>query len=352
MKACKKLTALLAALTMLTGTAGLPVSAEEVTGTLGDTMTWTMDGDTVRCTWESASADGVETVIQGDTCTIEKGVYPWEEYQEWSNASANELTELLEANGYDPSAMGSEEKNAAIAELMPEAYAVRTAFTGIKHIVVSDGVTQLDAPLGFLGFGDSETVQLGNSVVSIGDSTFENTHCTRITLPDSLKIIGNQAFLNAGVKELTIPAGVEEIGDMALETDSALEKVTILSRDVDLTDTGLGYVSVWLETNPYRNENLVIYGYAGSTAEQYAADNAIPFVTLAETPVYGDVNLDGRVDITDAVLINKAIAGAVELSANQRHNSDVYADGELTTSDATTLLQFLVSMIKILPVTE
>lgn len=240
MKACKKLTALLAALTMLTGTAGLPVSAEEVTGTLGDTMTWTMDGDTVRCTWESASADGVETVIQGDTCTIEKGVYPWEEYQEWSNASANELTELLEANGYDPSAMGSEEKNAAIAELMPEAYAVRTAFTGIKHIVVSDGVTQLDAPLGFLGFGDSETVQLGNSVVSIGDSTFENTHCTRITLPDSLKIIGNQAFLNAGVKELTIPAGVEEIGDMALETDSTLEKVTILSRDVDLTDTGLG----------------------------------------------------------------------------------------------------------------
>ena len=29
MKACKKLTALLAALTMLTGTAGLPVSAAE-----------------------------------------------------------------------------------------------------------------------------------------------------------------------------------------------------------------------------------------------------------------------------------------------------------------------------------
>ena len=189
MKACKKLTAFLAALTMLTGMAGLPVSAEEMTGTLGDTMTWTVDGDTVRCTWESAAADGVEISIQGDTCTIEKGVYSWEEYQEWSNAAANELTELLEANGYDPSAMGSEEKNAAIAELMPEAYAVRTAFTGIKHIVVSDGVTQLDAPLGFLGFGDSETVQLGNSVVSIGDSTFENTHCTRITLPDSLKII-------------------------------------------------------------------------------------------------------------------------------------------------------------------
>ena len=214
------------------------------------------------------------------------------------------MTELLEANGYDPSAMGSEEKNAAIAELMPEAYAVRTAF--------------------------------------------ENTHCTRITLPDSLKIIGNQAFLNAGVKELTIPAGVEEIGDMALETDSTLEKVTILSRDVDLTDTGLGYVSVWLETNPYRNENLVIYGYAGSTAEQYAADNAIPFVTLAETPVYGDVNLDGRVDIQDAVLLAKAAAGTVTLNSDAKVNGDCDQDGTISQADAA--MQFLVHLVDELPV--
>ena len=171
------------------------------------------------------------------------------------------------------------------------------------------------------------------------------------TLPDSLKIIGNQAFLNAGVKELTIPAGVEEIGDMALETDSALEKVTILSRDVDLTDTGLGYVSVWLETNPYRNENLVIYGYAGSTAEQYAADNAIPFVTLAETPVYGDVNLDGRVDITDAVLLNKAVAGAVSLDSTAQKNADCDANNETGANDAILLLQFLVHIINSLPYT-
>lgn len=90
-------------------------------------------------------------------------------------------------------------------------------------------MTQLDVALGFLGLADAETVQLGNSLVSIGDSTFENTHCTQITLPDSLKTIGNHAFYDAGAKELTIPAGVEEIGDNALESDSTLEKVTILS---------------------------------------------------------------------------------------------------------------------------
>lgn len=350
MKGCRKWTALLAALAMLTGTAGLPVSAEEAAGTWGDTMTWTIDGDTVRCTWKSATADGVEISIKGDTCTIEKGVYPWEDYQAWSNAAANELTELLEANGYDPSVMGSEEMDTVVAELMPEGRAVQEAFAGIKHIVVSDTVTQLNAPLGFLGLGNSETVQLGNGLVSIGDSTFENTHCTQITLPDSLKAIGNNAFLEADVKELTIPAGVEEIGDNALECDSALEKVTILSRDVDLTDTGLGYVYVWLETNPHRNENLVLYGYAGSTAEQYAADNAIPFVALSEESLCGDVDLDGKVNIQDAVLLAKAASGTVALSSAALANADCNGDGAVDSTDATVLIQFLVHLVEALPV--
>ena len=63
----------------------------------------------------------------------------------------------------------------------------------------------------------------------------------------------------------------------------------------------------------------------------------------------GDANLDGRVDITDAVLLNKAIAGAVELDTNARQNGDCKQDGELTLEDAVTLLQFLVHVISSLP---
>ena len=109
-------------------------------------------------------------------------------------------------------------------------------------------------------------------------------------------------------------------------------------------------MSVWLETNPYRNENLVIYGYAGSTAEQYAADNAIPFVTLAETPVYGDVNLDGRVDIQDAVLLAKAAAGTVTLNSDAKVNGDCDQDGTISQADAAILMQFLVHLVDELPV--
>ena len=64
-------------------------------------------------------------------------------------------------------------------------------------------------------------------------------------------------------------------------------------------------------------------------------------------PLYGDVNCDGRVDITDAVLLNKAVAGAVTLeSAQQQANSDCDGNGELGSNDAVVLLKFLVALIK------
>jgi endoglucanase len=63
----------------------------------------------------------------------------------------------------------------------------------------------------------------------------------------------------------------------------------------------------------------------------------------------GDVNLDGRVDITDAVLLNKATAGAVNLNDQARLNADCNADDDVTASDATSLMKFLVHLITSLP---
>ena len=65
--------------------------------------------------------------------------------------------------------------------------------------------------------------------------------------------------------------------------------------------------------------------------------------------LYGDTNLDGRVDITDAVLLNKAVANAVTLSSAARQNSDCRQDGELTSDDAVVLMQFLVHIVTNLP---
>ena len=69
----------------------------------------------------------------------------------------------------------------------------------------------------------------------------------------------------------------------------------------------------------------------------------------AGATLYGDTNLDGRVDITDAVLLNKAAAGAVSLVAQAAKNADCNANGEVGSDDAVSLMKFLVQIIKNLP---
>lgn len=68
--------------------------------------------------------------------------------------------------------------------------------------------------------------------------------------------------------------------------------------------------------------------------------------------LYGDVNLDGRVDLTDAILLNKACSGAVEITGQSVLNADCDANGDIDTNDAIALLRFLVHIINSLPSAE
>ena len=90
-----------------------------------------------------------------------------------------------------------------------------------------------------------------------------------------------------------------------------------------------------------------------TTAATKATTKATTTKKTSEVPsstvLYGDTNLDGRVDITDAVLLNKAVANAVTLSSAARQNSDCRQDGELTSDDAVVLMQFLVHIVTNLP---
>lgn len=66
--------------------------------------------------------------------------------------------------------------------------------------------------------------------------------------------------------------------------------------------------------------------------------------------LYSDVNLDGKVDISDAVLLNKAASGMVTLNDQAAKNADCNDNSELGADDAVVLLQFLVHVENTLPV--
>ena len=87
-----------------------------------------------------------------------------------------------------------------------------------------------------------------------------------------------------------------------------------------------------------------------------AADTTAPDKTTTSTTTtgslskanYGDVNMDGVVDLLDAILLNKYMAGLVTLTDNQIANADCdHRDGvanNITDEDADTLMNFLLLM--------
>ena len=72
--------------------------------------------------------------------------------------------------------------------------------------------------------------------------------------------------------------------------------------------------------------------------------------TNTAIPFYGDVNLDGKVDILDAVYLNKYLATLIQFSDAQVANADCCQDGVLNDQDTTALMQFIILMIDDLPV--
>ena len=76
----------------------------------------------------------------------------------------------------------------------------------------------------------------------------------------------------------------------------------------------------------------------------------ITTTTNTAIPSYGDVNLDGKVDIVDAIFLNKYLATLIQFSDAQMANADCCQDGVLNDQDTTALMQFIILLIDDLPV--
>ena len=85
------------------------------------------------------------------------------------------------------------------------------------------------------------------------------------------------------------------------------------------------------------------------TTTTKATTTTITTTTNTAIPSYGDINLDGKVDILDAVFLNKYLATLVQFSDAQMANADCYQDGVLNDQDTTALMQFIVLLIDDLP---
>ena len=209
-------------------------------------------------------------------------------------------------------------------------------------------------------FTTEDTYGQEGEVVSVA------TNVTQLTVKHKEGKIPAGAYKDGKrLKEVTLEEGITLIEDDAFANCDNLEKI-VIPKSV----TGIHYMAFTYDTK------LTMYGYKDTYAEKYAEMFGFPFVALddSDTPpvttttttsttetttttaapitgglVCGDINLDGRVDITDAVLLNKFCSGAITLDDTAKKNADCNGDGEPGSGDAVVLLQFLVHIVDTLP---
>lgn len=184
------------------------------------------------------------------------------------------------------------------------------------------GETSLDIPATIDGLpvwviGDNmaseskslESVTIPDTVVKIGEFAFYYAkNLKSVSLPDSVAIIEHGAFFGTAIPEVPISSNIREIADQAFPhqyrnhsitipesaqyigfqdfcfydwQEGETITITILSRDVELSDEF--YVSEAFDSDGNRHIwDVVIRGYAGSTAAEYCAEHHVTMEVIPE----------------------------------------------------------------------
>ena len=226
-----------------------------------------------------------------------------------------------------------------------------STFFGCKNltsITILDGVTSI----GMSVFSSCESLTdiiIPNSVTSIEEDAFSNCKSlTSITIPNSVTSIENFVFLGcSSLTDVTIPDSVTSIGTWAFKDCSSLTSITIPNSVTSIGEAVFDNCNDL--TDIYYLDTKMKWKKISISEDAISPDVTIHFVEPA-TIVYGDVNLDGKVDILDAVFLNKYLATMVQFSDVQAANADCCQDDVLNEKDASALLQFVILLIDDLPV--
>lgn len=213
-------------------------------------------------------------------------------------------------------------------------------FDGIKTLTIETPGWVSEIPDGtFKNLLSLEKVTLGEGITKIGNEAFYGcNNLTTVIFPDSLTYIGDYAFTGCGFTSITL----------------SNESNGLTIRNSAFGSTGKCYG--WFRE--VKIPDFVINGY-GKVAADYAERKGFRFVDLSKGEeavtggtfdysvfLPGDVNLDGKVDIKDATLIQLYIADIKKLTPIQRSNAILYVYGsELSIDCATKIQKYLAGMI-------
>ncbi len=151
----------------------------------------------------------------------------------------------------------------------------------ITSVTIEEGVTNIGY-MAFLYCTNLTSVTIAKSVKSIESGAFYVcTSLKSVTIPDGVKSIGDSAFCACtSLTSVTIADSVTNISYGAFSSCPNLMSVTVPASVTSIGSMAFGYTSS--EGQPILVDGFTISGYANSTAEMYATQNSIDFVSLGE----------------------------------------------------------------------
>ena len=152
----------------------------------------------------------------------------------------------------------------------------------------------------FIDCKNLEYFQLNGSLYDIGAGAFYGTTALKsINLNESVvKEIKTYTFMNSGLEEVKLPETCTKLGGYSFAQCYQLNKITIPDSVTEIADTAFD-----------KCDNLTIYCYTGSYAQEYAEAQGIPYVLLDApvTFILGDADGDNHVTIVDATVIQRVL---------------------------------------------
>lgn len=198
---------------------------------------------------------------------------------------------------------------------------------------------------------DVSSISIDAGAKHIGDGAFDTCYnLTSAVIPSNIISIGASAFANCTkLKSVTLSEGITTIDTSAFYRCPALKSITIPASVTRIDDEAFGYTFKDVGDDTDYNAKIAgftISGYAGTAAETYAKENGFKFINLGAAYTKGDVNQDGKIDISDAIeVLNIYSRNAAGLAVSgykdmQLKAADANVDGQINIQDASSILSY------------
>ena len=267
--------------------------------------------------------------------------------------------------------------------------------SNLKSIDIPKNVTEIGVS-SFSGCSGLKSIDIPENVTLIGDYAFAGcNNIEELVLPEKLETIGNEAF--GGMDSLTsavLPASVKKVGYELFDycnnlRSLKLESTPEISAKPDTwpaPDVNVGMVlycpnletvetqsNVFTLTNKEGEEKKIssldaFFGgdylhipegdedkYKNGNPDYVIPKSLKSMITDIGDSIYGDANLDGTVDISDAVLIMQSLSNPskYKLSDEAKTAADVSGKSDgVTNADALTIQKYLLKILYALPFPE